>query len=213
MKSYTTVTAAERLFKQQYMKTATPAQKKAIKYFVPDGGCIGLFGRVKDEEYDRIVESIVNSIGSYNRALEKIGVDGSELNEISPITLYGYEASEFSKVNIRGEYRSNLYSVTHLFFSATQVYMYKIIFNTLKNDWTEITEEYFYRDITNISTSVEVTESLMYKGCRCGACRVSVEIQRFSLTVPGDRFSCATYGDINNTVLAMKNKIREKKYY
>ena len=81
----------------------------------------------------------------------------------------------------------------------------------MKNEKKERTEEYFYKDITNFSTSSDTIESLQYKGCAGAPNRISVEIQRFSLIVPGDKFSCATYGDIEQNVKAMKNKLREKK--
>lgn len=197
--------------KKQYLKGATADQKKAINYFIPDTGCKALFSKVKDEEYDAIVAAAIKASNSFNKALDKIGLDESELKEIPPVTLYGYEDSAFSTTTATGAYRSNLYSITHLFFSSTQVYMYQLIFNTMKNEKKERTEEYFYKDITNFSTSTDTTESLQFKGCVGTPNRISVEIQRFSLIVPGDKFSCATYGDIEANVKAMKNKLREKK--
>lgn len=197
--------------KKQYLKGATADQKTAINYFIPETGCKSLFSKVNDEAYDAVVEAAINSSNSYNKALDKIGLDESELQEIPPVTLYGYESSAFSKTTENGAYRSNLYSITHLFFSSTQVYMYQLIFNTMKNEKKERTEEYFYKDITNFSTSTDTVESLLFKGCSGKPNRISVEIQRFALIVPGDKFSCATYGDIEENVKAMKNKLREKK--
>ncbi len=197
--------------KKSYLKGATADQKTAINYFIPETGCKGLFGKISDEAYDAVVKSAVNASNSYKRALDKIGLDESELKEIPPVTLYGYEDSSFAKTTATGAYRSNLYSVTHLFFSSTQVYMYQIILNTMKNEKKERTEEYFYKDITNFSTSSDTVESLQFKGCSGAPNRVSVEIQKFALIVPGDKFSCATYGDIDQQVKAMKNKLREKK--
>ncbi len=197
--------------KKSYLKGATADQKTAINYFIPESGCKGLFNKISDEDYDAVVKSLVNSSNTYQRALDKIGLDESELKEIPPVTLYGYESSSFAKTTATGAYRSNLYSVTHLFFSSTQVYMYQIILNTMKNERKERTEEYFYKDITNFSTSTDTAESLQYKGCFGTPNRVSVEIQRFALIVPGDKFYCATYGDIDQQIKAIKNKLREKK--
>ncbi|MBQ8741951.1 MAG: hypothetical protein IJZ03_01130 [Clostridia bacterium] len=197
--------------KKSYLKGATAEQKKAINYFIPETGCKGFFGKVKDADYDAVVEATVAAANTFQRAIDKIGLDESELKEIPPVTLYGYEDSAFSKTTEDGTYRSNLYSVTHLFFSSTQVYMYQIILNTMKNERKERTEEYFYKDITNFSTSSDTIEALQYKGCLGAPNRVSIEIQRFALIVPGDKFSCATYGDIDQQVKAMKNKLREKK--
>ena len=197
--------------KSSYLRGATPDQKKAINYFIPNTGCAGLFGKVSDDDYDAVVKAAIAASNSYKRAIDKIGLDEDELKEIPPVTLYGYEDSPFSKATTDGKYRSNLYSITHLFFSSTQVYMYQIILNTMKNEKKERTEEYFYKDITNFSTSTDTTESLEFKGCMGTPSRVSVEIQKFALIVPGDKFSCATFGDIEQQVKAMKNKLREKK--
>ena len=197
--------------KKSYLKGATEDQKKAIKYFLPDTGCKGLFGKISDEEYDAVVKQAVKASDSYNRALNKIGIDESELQEIPPVKLSGYESSSFSKTTASGAYRTNLFSITHFFFSSTQVYMYQIILNTMKNEKKERTEEYFYKDITNFSTSSETVESLTFKGCKGVPTRISVDIQRFALIVPGDKCSCSTYGDIDQQVQAMKGKLREKK--
>lgn len=198
--------------KRTLLKGATAEQKKAINYFLPDAGCLASFSQVKDEDYDAVVEAAVKASDSFNKAINKIGLDESELQEIPPVTLYGYEPSpNLSRTTESGAFRSNLYSITHLFFSSTQVYMYQLILNTMKNEKKERTEEYFYKDITNFSTSTETTESKQIKGCMGGISTVSVEIQRFGLIVPGDRFTCSTYGDIEDSVKAMKNKLREKK--
>lgn len=204
--------AIQQAQRRQLMKMASASQKKAIKYFVPDGGCIGLFTKVKDETYDELVQELIDGSNSYQKALDKIGLDEDELKEIPPVTLYGYEDSSFTKVTEDGYYRTDKISITHLFFSSTQVYMYQMILNTTSNDKKERTEEYFYKDVTNFSTSSDTTESFRFKGCAFGKPeRVSVEIQRFSLIVPGDKFTCSTRGDIESQVKAMKNKLREKK--
>lgn len=203
--------AANQALKKQLLKGATADQKTAIKYFIPDTGCASIFSKISDEDYKKVVEAVVASSNHYKRALDKIGLDESELQEIPPVTLVGYDISNFSKVTATGHYISNLYSITHLFFSSTQVYMYQIILNTMKNEKKERTEEYFYKDITNFSTSTDTTEAFTYKGCSGTPNRVSSEVQRFSLIVPGDKFSCSTNGDIEASVKAMKNKLREKK--
>ncbi len=197
--------------KKTLMKGATADQKSSIKYFIPDTGCKGLFGKVTDEQYDAIIKKMVAESNSYKRALDKIGLDEDELKEIPPVTLYGYESSKFSRITTAGWYRSNLYSITHIFFSSTQVYMYQLTLNSMKNEKKERTEEYFYKDITNFSTATDTIESFRASGCMGGLSRVSTELQQFSLIVPGDKFSAATFGDIEQSVKAMKGKLREKK--
>jgi len=197
--------------KKVLMKGASAQQKQAIEYFLPADGCKGILGKkVTVEEYDSMVDQMVKQINPMKRALDKIGLDESELKEIPPVTLVGYEDSKYSRSSSRG-FRSNLYSVTHLFFSATQVYMYQIILNTMKNERKERTEEYFYKDITNFSTSSDTAEVINFVGCKQKPVKGSVETQKFSLIVPGDKFTCSTYGDIEQQVRAMKGKLREKK--
>ena len=184
--------AANYAQKKKWLKGANAQQKIAVNYFLPDSGCKGIFGKkVTDSEYDAMVDELVKQNNTMKRALDKIGLDESELKEIPPVTLYGYEESNFSRSSLNG-YRSNLYSVTHLFFSSTQVYMYQIILNTMKNERKERTEEYFYKDITNFSTSTDTVEAVTFAGCKGTPKKVSIEMQRFALIVPGDKFNCST---------------------
>lgn len=199
--------------KAQLKRGKSADQKLAIDYLIPKTGIIGMLTNKKDEDFDAVLKTLVDGFGSYKRALDKIGLDEDELKEIPPVTLVGYEheGSQLARIGQDGNYRSNLYSITHIFFSATQVYMYQVILDTISNTKKERTEEYFYKDITNFSTSTDSMEATRYKGCTMKPVKVPYEIQRFSLIVPGDKFQCGTYGDIEQSVKAMKNKLREKK--
>ena len=55
--------------KAKLKKGATPEQKTAINYFLPDEGCLSFLSKVKDEDYDAIVKSIVDNSNTYKRAL------------------------------------------------------------------------------------------------------------------------------------------------
>ena len=194
------------------LKGATPEQKKAINYFCPNTGCLGFLGKVSDADYDTLVEEMVKNANTMKKAIDKIGMDESDLQEIPPVTLVGYEDSKYETQTATGAYRSNLYTVTHLFFSDSQVFMYTITFDTVKNNKKERTEEYFYKDITNFSTTTDSKEVFyMTGGCTPKQKRTNIELQKFALIVPGDKFTCATWGDIEDQVKAMKNKLREKK--
>ena len=205
--------AAAAAQKSQLKRGKSADQKLAIDYLIPKTGIIGMLTNKKDEDFDAVLKTLVDGFGSYKRAINKIGLDEDELKEIPPVTLYGYEdeKAQLSRVGKDGVFRSNLYSITHLFFSSTQVYMYQVILDTISNTKKERTEEYFYKDITNFSTSSDSLEVTYYKGCAGTPAKGTVEIQRFGLIVPGDKFTCGTYGDIEQQVKAMKNKLREKK--
>lgn len=205
--------AAAAAQKAQLKRGKSADQKLAIDYLVPKTGIMGMLTNKKDEDYDAVLKTLVDGFGSYKRAINKIGLDEDELKEIPPVTLYGYEdkKAQLSRIGKDGVFRSNLYSITHLFFSATQVYVYQVILDTISNTKNERTEEYFYTDITNFSTSSDSLEVTYYKGCAGTPANGTIEIQRFGLIVPGDKFTCGTYGDIEQQVKAMKNKLREKK--
>lgn len=197
--------------KSSLKKGTNADQKLAIDYFLPNKGIIGMLTAKKDEDFDAVLKRLVDSFGSYKKAINKIGLDEDELKEIPPVTLYGYEDGKLAKVGKDGVYRSNLYSITHLFFSSTQVYMYQVILDTISNSKKERTEEYFYKDITNFSTSSESYDVFTFKGCSGTPKATQIDVQRFGLIVPGDKFTCGTYGNIDQQVKAMKNKLREKK--
>ena len=205
--------AAAAAQKAQLKRGKSADQKLAIDYLIPKTGIIGMLTNKKDEDFDAVLKTLVDGFGSYKRAINKIGLDEDELKEIPPVTLYGYEdeKAQLSRVGKDGVFRSNLYSITHLFFSSTQVYMYQVILDTISNTKKERTEEYFYKDITNFSTSDETVEAWAYKGCSPMPTKTNVNTQQFALIVPGDKFSCFTTGDIEQQVRAMKNKLREKK--
>lgn len=206
--------AAATAQKSKLKRGKSANQKLAIDYLIPKTGIIGMFTNKKDEEYDAVLKALVDGFGSYKRALNKIGIDEDELKEIPPVTLRGYEDENALLARVGSKdrvFRSNLYSITHLFFSSTQVYMYQVILDTISNTTKERTEEYFYKDITNFSTSSDSLEVTYYKGCTGNPVRENIEIQRFGLVVPGDKFTCSTYGNIEQQIKAMKNKLREKK--
>lgn len=194
--------------KRSLLKAANAEQKKAINFFCPKTGCLSFIGKVSAEDYQAIVDGIVKAANTYQKAIDKIGMDEDDLKEIPPVTLVGWE---YDGAYTR-EGKTSKYGVTHLFFSSTQVYMYNVVFDIVTGSKKERTEEYFYKDITNFSTSTDSDMiDVLGGGCSPKWTKANVEIQRFSLIVPGDKFTCGTYGDIEDSVRAMKNKLREKK--
>ena len=190
-------------------------EKKVIDYFLATG-C--MTGAMKDEEYDDMIKSKLSALNVKAKALQKIGLDEDQLKEIPPVFFYGFEdkingGSAYGKLGKDGIYRTSAYSATYLFFSDTQVYMYSIIFDMVSGAKKENTEEYFYKDITNFSTSNETMEYMEYSGCMGKATKKQIEISKFALIVPGDKFYCSTSGvkNADSAVNAMKQKLREKK--
>ncbi|MBE6703471.1 MAG: hypothetical protein E7585_08715 [Ruminococcaceae bacterium] len=197
---------------QAALKGKTPEQKKVVKYFLASG-CLS--GKMKDEEYDAMVLAKLNSLDVKQKALNKIGLDEEELQEIPPVYFHGWEYDGAYKcVGKDGKNRTSKYSATYLFFSDTQVYMYYILFDMVSESKSEKTEEYFYKDITNFSTSNDSVEITTFSGCQGNTPnKKMVETSRFALIVPGDKFYCSTTGiaDVDQTISGMKQKLREKK--
>jgi len=182
---------------------------KTNKYFNPatgcPGGCIAALFGVKDDEYDRMLSETLNSMNFKEKALGKIGLDEDQLKEIPPVYFHGfyYKDNAMYRIGKDGRLRSSKYSATWLFFSGSQVYMYQHVLDMASTWKKEVTEEYFYKDITNFST---VTETVTVGG-------KNMEVNEFALIVPGDKFFCSISGvpDADRAISAMKQKLREKK--
>ena len=194
-------------------KGKTEDQKKVIKYRY---GGLFVFGKMTDAQYDQHVQEVMQKLNVRQKALNKIGLDEDQLREIEPVCLEGYSSRD-AFVGKDDLLRSTIYEVAWLFFSDTQVYMYRTTIDMTSDNKKENTEEYFYKDITNFSTSSETIEAFKVKnGCFGGKRseeKVNREFSDFGLIVPGDKFRCSTSNskNIDQSVSAMKQKLREKK--
>lgn len=199
-------------------KGRTEEQKKVIKYFLGGGGCLA--STMKDEEYDALVQAKAKSMNFKQKALDKIGLDESQVNEIEPVHFEGYyfdEKKTYAKWGKDRIWRSSAYQISWLFFSSTQVYVYQYTFNMDEDGKKESTEEYFYRDITNFSTSSDTVEKEVLDKINCNGeatyARKNVDSNRFALVVPGDKFYCSMEQSdyTESAIQGMKAKLREKK--
>ncbi|MBD5132701.1 MAG: hypothetical protein HDT28_09000 [Clostridiales bacterium] len=211
-------------------KVMTESEKKCYDYFFADsnqGGCLHKVTAISDDEYDSLVTEKLNEFGSKSKALKKIGLDISQVEEIEPIRFYGFEKYNnrltdvyASKAGNDGRVRSSVCSVTWIFFSNDQLCIYNGRFDMLSGSKIETTDEYFYRDITNVTTKTDteqVTKLNLKKGC-FGKVKEDIDKQftdyeTFLLVVPGDSFVCSVSGVTNaaQTIEGMKQKLREKK--
>jgi hypothetical protein len=206
--------------RDRLLKGRTPEQQSVIKYFLADGGCFSK--NMTDEAYETLVRNKVTSVNFKQKALDKIGLDESQVNEIPPVFFEGYifdENKGLAKAGKDREWRSSIYQISWLFFSNTQVYVYQYTFNMDEDGKKEATEEYFYKDITNFSTSSDTIErpvAVEKGGClgkKTELVRKTIETERFALVVPGDKFYCSLTKkqDTEGVIQAMKAKLREKK--
>jgi hypothetical protein len=204
---------------KKLLEGRTPEQQKVIRYFTGGGGCLS--GSMADEEYEALVKQRATSMDFRQKALDKIGVDESQVNEIEPVHFEAYLVEEkrtFAKLGKDRKWRSSAYQITWLFFSSTQVYVYQYTFNMDEDSKKENTEDYFYKDVTNFSASSDTVEKEIPEetGCMGGEVkftRKTVEMDKFALVVPGDKFYCAMRktDETEKQIQAMKAKLREKK--
>ncbi len=199
-------------------KGRTPEQQAVIKYFLT-GGCLSK--TMSDQEYDALVQQTVNNMNFKQRALKKIGLDETEVNEIPPVHFEGYQFGETNSYAKQGQdrrWRSSAYQVSWLFFSDTQVYLYQYTLNMDEDSKKEITEEYFYKDVTSIATAsdtVEKADVLEKVNCKGDATytRRTIDTDLFKLATSGGSFYCAMDGGTvsEDVIQGMKAKLREKK--
>lgn len=185
----------------------TAEQKKVIHYFL-DEGC--RFGVMEDEQYMSMVKAKVDSLNLKEKALNAIGLDEDELKEIPPVCLGGFDLrKEWVRKTESGKWVSSAYQVTWLFFSDTQVFFYSYRFNLDEDKKREISQEFFYKDVTSITVTTEEEKTNLESGGKV----VEVDSEVFCLVVPGDRLIAhiGNAGDCEQEVSAMKQKLREKK--
>lgn len=196
------------------IKGRNEEQQAVIRYFCNEPACLSK-KPISDEEYEEMVSRYLSKNNFKQKAMNKIGVDEDQVKEIEPIHFEGFRfgKNSLSKQGDDGKWRSSEYQVSWLFFSDTQVYVYQNTFFMDQDGRKEATEEYFYRDITNFSTSSDTTETATYDKKEGKDVLVNVDANRFAITVPGDKFYCSLEQNdyTESAIQGMKAKLREKK--
>ena len=166
---------------------------------------------ISDGEYDAGVARFADGL-SRTRALQKLGVDKSEVNEIAPIILGGYEFENADKVKQGKDkrWRSNVYKAIMLFFSRNEFHCYTARFKTTEdNILSEATDVYFYQDIVSASTA-SVSDKVKVDDDK----EIIIHSEAFKLTTKGG--TSITVNLLNSrqgqeSVNAMRALLREKK--
>lgn len=205
-------------------KGKSKEQKKIIDFFYKEDECCGLIkgSPIKFDEYINMVQARCDSFNHKQRAMEMIGLDQSQIEEIPPIVFSSFKYfGEGVEVKVDdGDVVTTHYSVTWIFFSATQMYTYKLTFSMISDDVTEETNDFFYTDITNFSTAHKLVEKIDFgKGCGCNplggdAQKNNYTVDELEIIVPGASyaFSLRNNGGVERSIQAAKAMIREKKY-
>ena len=192
----------------------TDDQKAVIRYFCNEPACLRK-KPISDSEYDNMVKAVLSKSDFRKRALLKIGLDEDELKEIEPVHFEGFQfdKTSLSKLGADGKWRSSKYQVSWLFFSTAQLFLYQYTFNMDEDGKKEATEEYFYKDITNFSTSSDTVETPIYDPKEGKTVLKNVDSNRFAITVPGDKFYCSLEQSnyTERAIQGMKSLLRDKK--
>ena len=212
-------------------------QKKVIRYFADDTGCLGLFG-VSDQDFDLMVEEKTEPIGYKNRAIQKLGIDEDEVQEVPPLLLIGPKRDDSKpypcrKLAADGHYRYTCYTVSWVFCSAEQLYVYSYEVHLDSDEKRETADEYFIKDINNITTQEEIEEFMggqllgclggqkitpeqmkeLNLGCLARETRETETFHYLQIKVPGDRMLLPMKPEdvevVESTIQAIKSKIRE----
>ena len=190
-----------------------------------------MFKKIKPTTDQRLVELLNAKIESFNveqRALEVLGLDESQVNEIKPIDLRGYDFDgvdgnePFAKKGAGKFWRSSAYEITRLYFSDKQIFFYTLNFDLTNNKTLESTKEFFYKDIVSFRTAVKTKETLVYnsekKGCLKKTLVMKAQYEThdyatFVLNVVGDSKKCVmpSSEERKQIFLALKAKIRDTK--
>ncbi len=204
---------------KQLIQGRPQQQQDVIKYFYgkadfPKAGF--LCKRITDAEYDNIVSSATKQSNFKQKALDKIGLDETQVNEIEPVNFEGWAFGKnvgWAKYGMDNKPRSSAYQITWLFFSSSQVYIYKSTLHFDKDDKKIATEEYFYKDITNFSTITDTVEQSFWNNNLKKYEVKNIDSNDFAITVPGDKFYCSMKQNdyTERAIQGMKAKLREKK--
>lgn len=220
--------AAERLMVAGLKKGKTPEQQRVIDFFYDAGGSSGCgclskgSSNITMQEYLKLVQEKCNTLDSKAKAIAKIGLDESEIQEIPPIMLASFVyAGDDIKIKVEQQIAvTNQYAITWIFFSANQIYTYKYIFDTMSDNTWEFTNDFFYTDITCFSTVRRLHEKIdvsIAQGC-IGSGENIVKnnyfVDTFEIIVPGTSytFSMRNNANIEQSLQAAKAMLREKKY-
>ena len=163
------------------------------------------------KEFDAFYKKAEAAMDLKNKGMQKLGIVEEQIIDVKPFYIYGPKHDGYYINYTDGTCRSSMYEYTYIFFTEDQVLFYTRDLNLLDlSKKKESTQEYFYQDITSISTS---TVSKEVKNQLKEGKTEEVETEAFLIIVPGDKQSLAYTGNdlTNESVKGMKNLLRNKK--
>ena len=218
------VAAAEAARREALKKGKTEDQKRAIDYLfhatAGGCGCLNKISVISTQEYMNMVQRKCQSLDLRTKALQKIGLDPSQVQEIPPIVLSSFIFDDDCLIRVDDNIAvSSQYSIAWIFFSDTQMYTYRYIFDMTSDNTWELTKDFFYSDITCFSTAHKLKEKIDIKprgGCIGGEeiTKSHYVVDTLEVIVPGTSysFSLRNSDTVEQSIQAAKAMLREKKY-
>ncbi len=216
----------EKVLLERFKKGKTREQREIINFLYTDSngcGCGNIVtSKMTIEEYEQIVAKKLYNLDLRQRAIEKIGLDESEIEEIEPIPLSGYVFENKNDIilvkAVKDRAVSSRFSVTWIFFSKTQMYTYTYTFETISDNVWETTRDYFYQDVTCMTMVQRVVEKIdvIKSGCLSteSVIKNNFLVDTLEIVVPGASysFSMRNNEDLERSLRAAKAMLRERKY-
>lgn len=208
--------------KEELKRGKTKPQQECIDFFYgADGGCFSK-KTISADEYVNRVNGRLKAVNTYRMALNKLGIDEEEVQEIAPVSfqnfLYNNKFDNLVQKIGSNKWVSSDYQITWLFFGEKELFIYQYSFSMISDSKRENTMQYFYQDVTNFSATTEVYQK--WTSEQSGGCNskliyqtVSCDADEFRVIVPGDTLRCSmTPSDKTDAAIrGMRNKLREIK--
>ncbi len=165
----------------------------------------------KDSEIDADLFNYLAKQNLKSRALDKLGIDESEVMEIAPVYFDGYNFDNVNEVKIGKDRkaRSSQGRAVYFFFTKNEVYCYTYTVSLIENFSSEDTDTYFYSDIVSVATTTGTGTINKVK-----AKSQSYQYDCFKLTTTGGTSMQAGLRDkagAERSINGMRNLIKAKK--
>ena len=161
-----------------------------------------------DAEYEALVAKKIESMDIAQLGLDRLGLDPDQVKEIRPIVLMDKVITSSSlTVENNNSVHSSTQHVTYLYFTDEQLFVYKVQFDMCCNMQDEWASEFFYKDICDISSKTSrvllSTDNFKFE----------YSTVSFNIIASNSQIGFELDGNNENigSILAMKQKIREKK--
>lgn len=224
--------STQKLLIENLKRGKSQEQKRVIDFFLADEGCTagclsGMNGtkQMTMTEYQQAVANKLYGLNLKKRALAKIALDESEIEEIPPIVLSGYAFEDSFDgndvwVKVEGTQAvASRFAASWIFFSDTQIYTYTYKFDMTSDDVWETTQDFFYQDITCFTTQQRVVEKIDTHLTGCIKKGISAEknnyiVDTLKIIVPNTEFSFSMRNNetLEQSLQAAKAMLRERKF-